>query len=86
MVTKKRLLARSLTVAALGFLLLFSLAACGNSKAQASSKSQASASPSAEEENGTAMSREFQKGGIWFLSSTPSMTESKLSTRLQDIC
>ena len=73
MVTKKRLLARSLTVAALGFLLLFSLAACGNSHLQASSNTQGSAFPSSEEEgNGTAMSEEFQKGGMWFLSSTPS--------------
>ena len=75
MVTKKRLLARSLAAAAFSFLLLLSLAACGNSHPQSSTKPASSTTPSAEEESsGTAMSKGLQKGGIWFLSSTPSPT------------
>lgn len=75
MVIKKRRLIRSLIIVVFGFALLFSLAACGNSRASGPGTSKPSASPSAEEENGeTMMSEALEKGGIWILSATPSPT------------
>ncbi|MBR4399883.1 MAG: hypothetical protein IKT06_03020 [Aeriscardovia sp.] len=72
--TKKKLLIRSLATAGLSLLLLFSLAACGNSRAQATSTSTSpqAPSPGMQEAEGTSMSEAFQRGGIWFLSSPPS--------------
>ena len=71
MLTKKKSAVRALLTAASCVLILFSLAACGNSHSQAASSPKTSqssdvfASPDA-------MSEVFKKGGIWFLSSAPS--------------
>ena len=71
MLTKKKSATKALLAAASCTLILFSLAACGNSHSQAASSPKASQS-SAASASPDAMSEVFKKGGIWFLSSAPS--------------
>ena len=74
MLTKKKSATKTLLAAASCALILFSLAACGNSHSQAASSSKQASPASDISAAPGAMSKAFKKGGIWFLSPTPSPT------------
>ncbi|MBQ1301320.1 MAG: hypothetical protein IIY26_01070, partial [Aeriscardovia sp.] len=76
MLTKKKATARTIWAAASCVLILLSLSACGNSRPQAASSSSQSSPASDVSAAPGAMSSAFRKGGIWFLSGTPSPSAS----------